>query len=136
MANVKTFDDFINGLTKEDLEIIAKVDFKTILAVMPSVNGAPLMGTQSGDIYTIKMWCDVTSNGGAPIIERGIVYKIGSEPTSITDGIKVISNDITSPSVQISKDITLLVGERVYVKAFATNVIGTTMSAVYGYTNN
>ena len=24
MANVKTFDDFINGLTKEDLEIIAE----------------------------------------------------------------------------------------------------------------
>ena len=115
----------------------ASVSFKTILASKPSVNNNDLDGTQNGDIYTVKMWCEITSNGGAPITESGLIYKIGSEPTSITDGIIIprSSNELGF-GVRVSKDITLLTGQRVYVKAFATNVIGTTMSAFSGYTNN
>ena len=113
----------------------SSVSFKTILAVMPSVNGAPLMGTQSGDIYIIDAACIITSDGGAPIIERGIVYKIGSEPTSITDGIKVTNNDLVTSVVEVKSSITLLKNQTVYVKAFATNSIGTSMSVVSTDTN-
>ncbi len=75
---------------------------------------------------------NVTSNGGAPITERGIVYSLSSNPTVLT-GTKVI--DGTPGTGIFTSNMTgLNSGAMYYVKAYATNIAGTSYGAQISFT--
>lgn len=92
-------------------------DFTTIQAK------TPIVSTNSATNITINSFTTggiITSDGGSSIIERGVVYSLSQNPTTL-------NSKITSTSNQFSIDITGLNDNTTYYcRAFATNAVGTT----------
>ena len=90
----------------------------TVSAVVPSLttNGASSIDSDSADVAAT-----ISSNGGATITERGVVYGTATNPT-VADG-KVIVAGTTSP---YTASLTGLTGSTTYyARAYAINSAGT-----------
>lgn len=76
---------------------------------------------------------NVTADGGAAVIERGIVYS-SVNPTPTLSNTKVV---IGTGTGVYSQNVTGLTGGTLYyVRAYATNVVGTAYGAVVSFTTN
>ncbi|MCX6256923.1 MAG: fibrobacter succinogenes major paralogous domain-containing protein [Bacteroidia bacterium] len=71
--------------------------------------------------YSAVCGGSLTSQGGSPVISRGICWNTSENPT-ITDSYKADSSGTESFSVEITG---LLPGSRYYIRAYATNNNGT-----------
>jgi len=74
------------------------------------------------DATTVRSGGSVGSDGGSPITERGICWSTSSNPT--TSNSKITASGTIEPF--ISSMDKLIVGMTYYVRAYATNIIGTT----------
>ncbi|WP_139125846.1 fibrobacter succinogenes major paralogous domain-containing protein, partial [Arcticibacter eurypsychrophilus] len=73
---------------------------------------------------TAKSGGDISRDGGAPIISRGIVWDINHNPTISLD-TKTVDNTSASIGSFTGNMMSLLKNTQYYVRAYATNKIGT-----------
>lgn len=82
---------------------------------------------------TATLGGNVTGNGGAAVTERGIVYSTTNTLPTVGD-TKVIIGNGNGPYSQLITGLTG--GTAYYVRAFATNIIGTSYGAVVSFTTS
>ncbi len=97
------------------------VTFTTIVPVLPSVTTSPVTDILP---YTATFHGEVVSNGGAMLEDRGFCYGTSHNPTIEGDH----TEDGTAPGIFESTVTTLQPTTTYYVRAYATNLLGT----VYG----
>ena len=111
-----------NPLTSNSLTVTALVETEPVVATNATI-------TTLG--FTTATWGgDVSADGGEAVIEKGICWSTVANPT-IADskttegaGIGAIVGDM----------INLTVGTKYYVRAYATNVVGTNYGTEYSFT--
>ena len=86
--------------------------------VLPTVTTAPVSGVW---VDTAVSGGNVTSDGGAAIIARGVCWSTSPNPT-VTDGH---TSDSTGAGAFVSHVTGLVTGTTYYLRAYATNVVGT-----------
>jgi hypothetical protein len=74
---------------------------------------------------------DVTSNGGADLSARGVCYSNSNASPTINDNK---TTDGTSTGSYISQITGLIPGTKYYVRAYATNEVGTSYGAAIEFT--
>jgi hypothetical protein len=113
---------YVRAYGENDGGVIYGKEFEfTTLPILPTVSTKEVTGVTG---TTAETGGEVTDDGGSPITEKGVVYATSPNPT-IADG-KVVSGDGVG---EFDSQITGLEGlTTYYVKAFATNSVGT----VYG----
>jgi len=72
---------------------------------------------------------NVTADGGSPIIERGICWATTSTPTTASSGKAFFTNPSPGTGIFTANLTGLSGGTTYYVRAYATNSIGTTYGA-------
>ena len=77
---------------------------------------------------------NISSDGGFPIIARGLVWSTLQNPTITTN--QGITNDGTGTGSFTSNLTGLIVNNLYYYRAYATNSIGTSYGAEYSFTAN
>ena len=97
------------------------VTFTTIVPVLPTVTTSPVTDILP---YTATFHGEVVSNGGAMLSARGFCYGTSHNPTVVGDH----TEDGIAPGVFESTVNTLQPTTTYYVRAYATNLLGT----VYG----
>ncbi len=97
------------------------VTFTTIIPVLPTVTTSSVTDILP---YTATFHGEVVSNGGAMLEARGFCYGTSHNPTIEGDH----TEDGTAPGVYTSTVTTLAPTTTYYVRAYATNIVGT----VYG----
>ncbi len=97
------------------------VTFTTIVPVLPTVTTSPVTDILP---YTAAFHGEVVSNGGAMLEARGFCYGTSHNPTIEGDH----TEDGTAPGIFESTVTTLQPTTTYYVRAYATNLLGT----VYG----
>ena len=97
------------------------VTFTTIIPVLPTVTTSSVTDILP---YTATFHGEVVSNGGAMLEARGFCYGTSHNPTIEGDH----TEDGTAPGVYTSTVTTLAPTTTYYVRAYATNLLGT----VYG----
>jgi hypothetical protein len=76
---------------------------------------------------------NVTSNGGAEIQQRGVIFS-ATNPNPVIGGAGVTSFSAASPGTGIfSVNVNLLPGRTYFYKAFARNISGTSLTAVASF---
>lgn len=76
---------------------------------------------------------NVTSNGGAEIQQRGVIFS-ATNPNPVIGGAGVISFSAASQGTGVfSVNVTLLPGKTYFYKAFARNISGTSLTAVASF---
>lgn len=99
-----------------------KITVEPLSAPLPQ-GKTPTVSTNTATNITFNSFTTggiISSDGGSPVTERGIVYSVSQNPTTS-------NNKIVSTSNQFSIDITGLEDiTTYYCRAYATNAIGTT----------
>lgn len=91
-------------------------------AILPSINTTPVNQTS---ITSIQSGGNITSDGGSPVISRGVVYDTLPMPT-IDVNIGVSKPVVTvGCSEYVSQISSLSQNTTYYIRAFATNSVGT-----------
>ena len=90
----------------------------TTLGLVPAITTVEIINIS---FYYADCKCNLTANGGFPILNKGICWSTNQNPT-INDSITTSSS---SASVFTSRLSNLSTGKTYYVRAFATNEIGT-----------
>ncbi len=105
------------------------VSFTTPAAVAPVLNSSDIQMSSIGDISAVG---DVVilNNGGAPVLERGIMWSQDNVTFTKVPSTTVNVSDIGKYSSTISG---LLSGITYYVKGYATNKAGTNYSSITSF---
>lgn len=99
--------------------IIQQVNSYEFLPAVPSVTTAAIDGITSN---SANGGGEVTADGGAVVIERGVVFSTVANPT-VSSGVKVVSG--SGVGLFITNLTGLAAETTYYVRAFATNSAGT-----------
>jgi hypothetical protein len=91
----------------------------TTAAKIPTIETTPVYDETS---YTAKSGGQISSDGGSPILSKGIVWSVNPNPT-ITNSTTLTSVGSGNASF-VSDMINLVPGTTYYVKAYARNAIG------------
>lgn len=96
------------------------------VVVTENINTIPIMGntTQSRTGSNVVLRGNVSGDGGANITERGFVYSTAQSPTISSGNKKIINGGLGSMSTTLND----LAEGTYYVRAFATNSVGTSYS--------
>ena len=96
------------------------------VVVTENINTIPIMGntTQSTTGSNVVLRGNVSGDGGANITERGFVYSTVQSPTISSGNKKTINGGLGSMSTTLND----LAEGTYYVRAFATNSVGTSYS--------
>ena len=96
------------------------------VVVTENINTIPIMGntTQSRTGSNVVLRGNVSGDGGANITERGFVYSTVQSPTISSGNKKTINGGLGSMSTTLND----LAEGTYYVRAFATNSVGTSYS--------
>jgi len=97
--------------------------------VMPSVSTTPVVSVTFSEATTGG---NVTSDGGAPIMVRGVVYGVAQNPTTADS----ITSNGTGMGVFTSKLTGLTASTLYYVRAYATNSVGTAYGNQLSFTTS
>jgi uncharacterized repeat protein (TIGR01451 family) len=89
------------------------------LAIVPSISTNPVSGVGLTDV---NLFAEITEEGGAPIIEKGFCLSTSPLPTLLNTVVLNTDNSSVFSSVLN----TLTESTVYYVRAFATNIMGTT----------
>lgn len=125
--------DFKDATTFNSGTAAATLDF--IVANTPTVN--ELAGVSTGDISNVTtrgatVACNVTSDGGSAVTERGIVYSGLANPT-LDNASKAVA--ATAGTGEFSVNITgLMSGTIAHARAYATNSKGTSYGEDVSFT--
>jgi uncharacterized protein (TIGR02145 family) len=104
-----------------------EVSFTTLTPVMPSVTIHPIDSISN---ISARSGGGITSDGGAPVLSKGIVWSTFPNPT--ISNAKTMNGSGVTPFVS---QLTGLLGDSVYyVRAYATNAIGTGYSSQLSFT--
>jgi len=104
----------------------SSVSFTTSAPSAPSVSFMSANSTSTG---TISASANITQTGGANITAVGFEYSTNS---AFTTGVTSVSATVpTSPMTTFNKDITSVPAGTYYIRAYATNSVGTTYSSNY-----
>lgn len=100
--------------------------FKTLNAVIPVVNTGDL-----GLITTTSVICggEVSSDGGYPVLDKGICWSTQQTPTT-ADSLRSAGSGTDSFNTEISG---LIPGSSYYVRAYATNSVGTAYGEILNF---
>jgi uncharacterized protein (TIGR02145 family) len=101
--SVRCLRDFVGGGTSMVIPTVTTASVTAVTATSANTGG------------------DVTQDGGAPVTARGVAYGTSSSPT--TSGS--ITNDGTGTGVYTSTLVGLTFSTTYYVRAYATNSVGT-----------
>jgi len=117
---IRAFAETIAGMSYGDPLLI-----RTLSISPPS----GIYVTQITDISRNSASISVTidDDGGMPITERGIVYSTSTTMPSVGQGIKLISTPANKGSFWVYPQ-NLIAGTRYYVRAYASNTMGTAYS--------
>lgn len=105
-----------------------EVSFTTSVATAPIVSTDPISGA-GGTVATCGG--NVTSDGGAAVTARGICWGTSTAPTT---ALTTKTSDGTGIGVFVSSLTGLTVGTTYYVRAYATNSVGTTYGNEVNFT--
>jgi len=98
--------------------------------VLPTVTTTAVTSIESS---TATAGGDVTSDGDADISARGVCYSNTNASPTINDNK---TTDGTSTGSYVSKITGLIPGTKYYVRAYATNEVGTSYGASVEFTTN
>ena len=104
----------------------------SVRCVKDTVNAPVILTSQVTGITTNSAFCGgkITSNGGAPITDKGICWSTTPQPTVLSSKITV-----NSDSTVFSCSLTGLLSDSTYfVRAYATNRAGTTYGEQVSFT--
>jgi len=111
---------------KKSLGLSVRCVYDEKADTIPPEFNMPIVATQTiSDILMTSAVCggEITDDGGAPIIEQGLVWGTTSNPTiDVNDGILIVANDVVS-FIDTLTGLTPFTDY--YVRAFATNIAGT-----------
>lgn len=115
-----------NPLTSNDLTITALVETVPVVATNTTI-------TTNG--YTTATWGGtISSDGGEPLIQIGLCWNTTGTPTTSDSKTEELVKS-TYPS--ITGNMTgLTAGTKYYVRAYATNSVGTNYGTEYSFTTN
>lgn len=117
-------DKLLNGENKTYLQIISNNGSNELEITATGYNVPTVTTSAATEITTTSATCggNVTSNGGAPVTERGICWSSNHAPTIENDGRMNLGNGNGSFSGVISG---LTLNTTYYVRAYAINQRGT-----------
>ncbi|MEQ7799549.1 hypothetical protein ABDJ41_07015 [Pedobacter sp. ASV1-7] len=94
--------------------------FKSNVVMLPTLTTSPVTDIEG---YSAKAGGDVTDDGGMPVVTRGVVWSLNSNPT--IDLPTKIVNGTAGNGIFENVFAGLIPGTTYYVRAFATNSVGT-----------
>ena len=95
---------------------------------------APVVTSSSVNILSVVsvgIGGNVTSTGGSPVTERGIVYSVTSTSPSVNSSKVIVGTGLGSFNTTLAN---LKAGVTYYARAYASNAIGTSYGAVQKFT--
>jgi uncharacterized protein (TIGR02145 family) len=96
-----------------------QLSFSTLAPLLPTVTTSPVSGITDSTAYSGG---NITSNGFAPILSRGVCWSTTPNPTITNSNFSIDSSGIGSFISQLNG---LVVNTTYYVRAYATNLAGT-----------
>ena len=107
-----------------------EISFKTLTLTAPTLSSSPIINIKSTNA---QGGGNITSDGGSAIISRGVVWSTSSNPTISLSTKTSDGSGIGSFSSNISS---LLLNVKYYVRAFATNSVGTSYGNEISFTTS
>lgn len=104
-----------------------ELSFKTIAVILPTISTRPISSLTTA---TAISGGNITSNGGATIIARGVCWSIFQNPTILNSN----TTDGTGTGLFDSNIKELTPGKTYYLRAYATNFVGTSYGNEISFT--
>ncbi|MBL7139106.1 MAG: hypothetical protein ISS17_10080 [Bacteroidales bacterium] len=138
-SGIGTFVSNLTGLTANTTYYVRAYATNTIgtgygneevLTTLPNITLPTLTTTNPSNFTQITFTCggDVTSDGGDPVTARGVCWSTSSNPT-VNDPH---TSDGTGTGIFISQVTNLLPNTSYYIRAYATNSVGTAYGNEFG----
>ena len=119
----------LSGIARDWYHLASGLSVRCLRDIVPSVSTTTVSNVTATSATTGG---DVSQDGGAPVTARGVAYGTSSSPT--TTG--TITNDVTGTGVFTSTLAGLTPSTTYYVRAYATNSVGTAYGNEVSFTTS